>query len=79
MSIPERNAGGPRGGRDFSWHKRPGWTCCWAQWQDGKVVRAMWVPPAKAERPDHIPDAQQKVRPARGALSAERQAQLFPD
>jgi hypothetical protein len=78
MSAPERNAGGPRGGRTFSWHKRPGWVRCYVAYRDGKIAQEMWVPPAKPERPDHLPDAQQKVQ-RRGALAAERQAQLFPD
>lgn len=64
-----------RGGREFSWHKRPGWTCCYVEWRDGKIVRRMWVPPpGKAPPPDHVPDAGNKA-PRRGALAAERPAQ----
>lgn len=78
MSKPERNAGGPRGGRTFSWHKRPGWVRCYVAYRDGKIAQEMWVPPTKPEPSEDRP-AKAKARPTRGALAAEQQATLFPD
>lgn len=78
MSAPARHAGGPRGGRTFAWHKRPGWVRCYVAYRDGKIAQEMWVPPTKPERAEPDQAAQRPARPKRGALAAE-QAQLFPD
>ncbi len=57
---------------------RKGYRAIAVDFRDGTPRVTQWEKVGKPE-PDHIPDAQQKVRPARGALAAERQATLFPD